>query len=527
LTSETPNLALAPDGRTLCFGALQGGERWLFLRRLDSFDVRRVEGSIDATCPFWSSDGEWIGFSAHGKLWKTNVEGRQAPAALTDVWPTGAVASWLGHTILFADHGGGRREIYRIADQGGTPVKVTEPKKSEWRHTWPHLLADGHHFLYWSAAANSFDHQIILASFDSPSTSVLLPNVSNVALIRRDQLVYVRDAELLSQRFDVDRGTLIGEPVLIAKDVEYFYPTGRATFDAANGVIVYRTDTRTGRLVAADRKGVTRLIDDHGPFDRLSLSYSNDGKRTAVTVLNRATGLGDIWIYDLSRAVRDRLTNDSGLAITPVWAPDGRSIVYSLAAGTYPHLFRRDLTASASEELLPPGTFQFAGSFSSDGNTLFFEREVPQTKTDIYRLDMHTRKAEPVLNSTFYEEDPQVSADGKWLAFWSDSTGSSEVYLQSLSAGEVHRVHISTNGGTSPRWRGDGQELFYLSSKDVVMSVTPKVAGQWDETNLTELFHLPPDTLRFAPSPDGQSFLLVEGAQGAADSLFHVITDGQ
>jgi serine/threonine protein kinase len=524
---EQPNLALSPDGRTLCFVAIQGGASSLFLRRLDSDDVRKVEGTNGASGPFWSSDGQWIGFSARGKLWKTNIAGRAAPEALTDVWTTGANASWLGHTILFADGSGGRPEVYRISDQGGSPVQVTTQKKGEGRHTWPNFLPDGHHFLYWSKAADTFDRQIIFASLDSPATSVLLRNVSQVRLISRDQLVYVRDADLLGQRFDASKGTLVGDPVLIAKDIEYFYPSGRATFDVANGVIVYRTDTRTGRLVSADRKGVTRLIDDHGPFDEFSLSYANDGKRAAVTVLNRATGLGDIWIYDLARAVRDRLTNDSGLTLTPVWSNDGRSIVYALAAGTLPHLFRRDLTTSASEELTPSGKFQFAGSFSPDGNTLFFEQTVPRTRVDILRLDMRTRTAQPMLNSTFSESDPQASPDGRWLAFSSNSAGSEEVYLQSLGAGDVHRVRISTSGGNSPRWRRDGQELFYLSKENGVMSVTPKIAGQWDETNITELFRVPPDTLRFASSPDGQSFLIVEGARGTSDSFFHVIAGWQ
>ncbi|MEA2162733.1 MAG: eukaryotic-like serine/threonine-protein kinase [Thermoanaerobaculia bacterium] len=527
-TPETPNIAISPDGQTLCFGAAQGGEAVLFLRRLDSFEIRKLEGSNGATGPFWSSDGQWIGFSAHGKLWKTKVEGGQAPEALTDTLaPAGAVASWHGHTILFADRAQGRSEIYRISDQGGTPVKVTAPKKGEWRHAWPHFLSDGQHFLYWSSAANSFNREIILASLDTPATSVLLRNVSQVGLIKPDQLIYVRDGELLVQRFDADKGALLGDPALIANDVEYFYASGRAIFDAANGVIVYRTDTSTGRLVEADRKGVTRLIDDHGPFQYLSLSYSNDGKQAAVTVLNRATGLGDIWIYDLSRAVRERLTNDSGLAAMPVWSPDGRSIVYSLAAGALPHLFRRDLTASASEELLPPGTFQFPGSFSPDGKTLFFDQILPQTRSDILRLDMQTRKAEPVVSSPFFENDPQVSPDDKWLAFVSNSTGSSEVYLQSLSAGEMHRVRISTNGGSSPRWRRDTQELFYLSRENAIMSVTPKTTGQWDDTKITELFHQPPDALRFASSPDGQSFLFIVGKPGATDSLFHVILGWQ
>jgi Tol biopolymer transport system component len=405
---------------------------------------------------------------------------------------------------------------------------VTALKANEWRHTWPRLLPDGNHFFYWSAAANSLDRQLILASLDSPQSSGLLRNISQVARVTNDQLLYVRDAKLLAQRFDADKGIMIGEPSLIVGNVAYFYASGRADFDGANGVIVYRTDTSSGRLLMTDRKGTARVIDDHGPFDDLSLSYSIDGKRAAVTVLDRATGLGDIWIYDLARAVRDRFTNDPGLAITPVWSPDGRSIVYSQAGGgTFPRLVSRSFSSSVSEDLMPAGTFQFAGSFSPDGSTLFFTRTNPRTKADVYRLDMRTRKVEPVLNSTFFEHEPQVSPDGKWLAFSSNATGTDEVYLQSLTNYDLPRVRVSTNGGDMARWRADGQELFYMSAQNGIMSVVPRVAGNWNETTGAELFRAPANTLRYAASPDGQSFLFIDGTHGAADSLFHVILGWQ
>jgi Tol biopolymer transport system component len=525
---DSPEFALSPDGRTLCFAAAEGGTRSLFLRRLDSFEVRKIEGSEDGLAPFWSSDGESIGFSARGKLWKTRVGSRAVVEPLCDIWAAGAIASWQGQTILFVDRPGGRREILRISDQGGTPVKVTTLKPNEWRHAWPRLLSDGRHFLYQASLTNSLDRQLILASLDSPDASVLLRNVSQTALVAEDQLAYVRDAKLLAQRFDVDRGVLLGEPALVAENVAYFYPSGRADFAAANGVIVYRTDTRKGRLLTADRKGVTTVVDDRGPFDELSLSYSKDGTRAAVTVLERATGLGNIWVYDLARAVRDRVTDEPGLAVGPVWSPDGRSIVYSAAAaGTLPHLVRRGLSASTSEELNAAGAFQFAGSFSPDGSSLFYTQSDMRTGADIFRLDMRTRKSEPVLNSKSLELDPQASPAGRWLAFTSDTTGQQEVYLQSLIDKDVPRVRVSTSGGTTPQWRRDGQELFYISANRSVMSVVPRVTGAWTETRATEIFHLPPNTLQVVANPDGQSFLLIEGTPGALDAVFHVITGWQ
>lgn len=525
-STDTPDFALSPDGRTLCFAAsAQGGARSLFLRRLDSFEVRKIEGSENALSPFWSSDGEWIGFSVRGKLWKTRVAGRAVPEPLCDVWASGAIGSWQGHDILFVDRPGGRREILRISDQGGAPVKVTKLKPNEWRHSWPILLPDGRHFLYQASIAGSLERHLVLATLDSPDASVLLRNVSQTALVAEDRLVYVRDAKLLAQRFDVDRGIMLGEPALVAENVSYFYPSGRAAFAAASGVIVYRTDTSQSRLLIADRKGVTRVFDERGPFTDLSLSYSNDGARAAVTVLDRSTGLGDIWIYDLARAVRDRFTDEPGLEIVPVWSPDGRSIVYSAAAaGALPHLRRRGLSASTSEPLAAVGPFQFAGSFSHDGASLFYTASDIRTQSDIFRLDLRTRKSEPLLNSQSVELHPQASPGGRWLAFTSNATGQEEVYLQSLIGNDVPRVRVSTNGGSSPRWRRDGQELFYISADAAVMSVVPRISGAWTETQATELFRAPPDTLQFAANPDGQSFLFIEGTRGRSDALFHVIT---
>jgi serine/threonine protein kinase/Tol biopolymer transport system component len=524
---EFPNFAVSPDGGTLCFVGRQGTTLALFLRALDSFDVRKVEGSDGASSPFWSLDGEWIGYNAHGKLWKTRVGSNTVPEALCEVSSGGAVGSWVGKTILFADGSAGRNEILRISDSGGTPVKVSPLKRGEWRQTWPRLLPDERHFLYQSADL-SLDRKLILGSLDSPESSVLLKNVSGAALVAADQLAYVRDGKLLVQRFDAGKGVMVGAPSLIANNVSYFYPSGRGAFDAANGTIVYRTDTSTGRLVMTDRKGASRVIDDHGPFQYLGLSYSGDGKRAAVTVLDRATGLGDIWIYDLARGVRDRITNEPGLALTPIWSRDGRSIIYSqAAAGSLPRLARRGLTAPASEYLMPPGTFQFAGSFSADGSALFFTRTSPKTGDDILKLDMRTQKAEPVIATNFDEEDPQASPDGKWLAFNSDATGVSEIYLQSLIDPAAPRVRVSAAGGHTPRWRAEGRELFYVSSQNEVMSVVPRVPGQWAETTSTALFRQPANAQRFDASPDGQSFLFIEGSRGAADGFFHVITGWQ
>ncbi|MGA8810045.1 MAG: protein kinase [Thermoanaerobaculia bacterium] len=518
---ESVNFALSPDGRTLCFNASSGGASALFLRSLDSFAIRKVEGTEGSSGAFWSSDGAWIAFAARGKLWKMRISGGAAPEALCDVSALGAVGSWQGHTILFADSAGGRPQIFRISDAGGDPVAVTQLRARQWRHSWPRLLPDGEHFFYLSNLADSIDRQLMFASLKSPEQSVVARNTSMVRLLG-DQLLFVRDARLLSQHFDAAHGTLTGDPVALASDVSFFYPTGRADFDAAGGTLVYRTDTSIGRLAVVNRNGIeTRVIDDRNVFYDFGLAH--DGSKAAVSVVNRDTGLADIWIYDLVRGVRERFTTEPWHEVTPVWPPDGSFIVYSEAAGgTLPHIVRRGFTDATSTDVSPRGPFQFAGSFTPDGRTLFYVREDGRRQADIFTLDMKTRRSSPVLSSNSSEQSPAVSPDGKWLAYDSDSTGNSEVYLMSIAGGDVRPIRISTAGGGNPQWRRDGREIVYRSAEGAIISAVPGPSGRWDDASTHELFRVP-DLRHFAILPDGQSFLLQRGSPGPADSIYHVV----
>jgi Tol biopolymer transport system component/predicted Ser/Thr protein kinase len=522
---ESPNFAVSPDGRTLCFVGQQGGERALYLRAFDSLAVRKIEGTESASSPFWSPDSAWVGYSSAGKLWKTPMAGGVAQA-ICDVSPAGAVASWGNHTILFIDRPGGRTEIYRVDDGGGAPARVTTVSSSQWRHGWPHVLADGRHFLYLASTANSLERQLLLASLDDPKTKVLLRNVSQADLSSDDRLVFVRDGKLLSQHVDTNRGVMTGEPSLLADDVSYFYLSARALFSAANGVVVYRTDTSSGRLLLSDRSGTTRTLEEGGPY--YDASISPDGKRAVVTVTSRANGMGDLWIYDLARGVKDRFTTEPGFELQGVWTPDASRIVYSDApGGSLPHLMQRALASGLAADLMPRGPFQFAGSFTGDGATLYYQVLSDRTKQDILRFDTKSKVSTPVVASAFDEIDAQVSADGRWLAFMSDISGRNEVYLLNVARPTEERIRVSRNGGGNARWRADGRELFYLTDDGVMMSVTPSATGDWIDARVTELFHVPQHVNGFASTPDGQSFLLLENTRGASDALFNVVLADQ
>ena len=516
--------AMSPDGKTLAYVGTAGGVQSMYLRDLSSNAVRKVEGSETAIGPFWSPDSAWIGFSGRGKLWKTRRAGDTPPEALCDVAATGAMASWGLHEILFSDAPPGRNSIYRIPDTGGTPVAVTRPTADQWRHTWPLVLPDGRHFVYQSSAARAMNRALVLATMDGKTRGVLLMNVSQARSIGADRLAYVRDGQLLARRYDISSGTLVGPETRVADQVSYFYPTAQGDFHAIpSGAVLYRTNTSINRLSVVDRGGrETKLLDDQsGRF--FDVALSPDGKKAAVSVFSRSTGLGDIWLYDLARGLRDRFTSDAGMEFSPMWSNDGRSLFYgSTQGGTVPHVVRRALDGGPVETITAPGAFRAPRSMAPDNDTLLIVDRNPQTKSDIHRLSLRSGKGEAVLTSEFTEAHPAVSPDGKWLAYTSDATRSFEVYVQRFD-GSGGRVRVSSNGGWGARWSRDGTELYYTGPDRRTIFVARSTSGTWDDASSTPLFVTKADLEDYEVLPDGQSFVLLESTPGPRDDRFHVI----
>jgi serine/threonine protein kinase/Tol biopolymer transport system component len=523
---DVNSFAIAPDGRALCFvGSQGGGSRAVFVRDFASYDAKIIQGSEGAFAPFWSPDGVWIGFSSGGKLWKTRRDGGSAPQMLCEVAVGGAVATWHGRTILFADGPDGRSNIFRISDEGGTPVAITNPSEAEWRHTWPTFIGDGSQFLYLSMGSRTQDRQVVLAAADGTKKGVLLQNVSQVRAVSADQLMYVRDGQLLVQKFDAKKGVVTGDPVHAGQSVAYFYPTAAADFDAVPaGVFVYRTETRKDTLSVFDRQGTeTKVTDGTGRF--FDVAFSPNATKAAVTVIDPGTGMGDIWLYDLARGVRDRITSDAGIEFSPVWSPDGRTLFHgSGQGGSVPYIVRRRLDGSEPQPVTARSTFRFPDSISPDGKTLFLVTRSARTKSDIYRLDLADGgEPEAMFASPFNELDPEVSTDGQWLAYTSDTTGRPEVFVQSLAPGG-NRIRVSRDGGSSPRWRRDGRELLYATNdRRTVWSATTR-SGQWDDAEAVTLFTTPQRIVDFAAFPDASRVLLIQVEAGPRDALFHVVT---
>jgi len=527
--AENPDVdtfAIAPDGGAVAFLATNGRERALYIRELATGEVRRVEGSESAYGPFWSPDAQWIAFSARKKLWKTKRSGDTPPQSLCDVADSAVTGTWRGHTMLLGREEAARDTgIQQVSDSGGDPKALTLPLKGEGSHSWPYFLPDGRHFVYHAITGAARDRDVMLATLDGRRIGVLLKNVSQVRSPAPGQLMFVRDGKLMMQRFDPAKAELVGDATAVAGDVSYFHPTSKAYFDAVPaGLVVYRTDTRSDRISIFDRRGaVVKLVQDGGRFFDVNLSGS--GTKAAVTVINRGTGLGDIWLYDLNRGVQDRFTAHPAMEFAAVWAPDGKSIVYSVAdRASPPHLVRRAFDGSLTD-LTQRGAFRFGGTFAPDGATFYFSERNARTTTDVYRMSVSTLKAEPWLASEFFEGEPAASPAGEWLAYAADTAGVREIYLRNVTDRGTPGVRISTRGGVRPRWSRDGKELFFRSGRSIC--VARSASGAWDDAEVSTLFTSTAEITDYDVMPDGRSLIAIETIPGVRDELLHVLANWQ
>ena len=517
---EVVSFAISPDGQALAFSATEKRSTALYLRRLNTLDAQRIDGTEGAEAPFWSPDGKWVGFTGRGKLWKTRADRADAPIALCDVGIGGTNATWGNGVILFAERPGGKPGIYRVSDSGGAASPVTRVQSPHWRHALPQFVPGSNRFLYLAMTEGSIDRTLYLGDLDSSATSKLAEDTS-LARVVGDRVFYVREGRLFTQRADFDAARLVGEPVRLSDRVAQFHPLGTAEFDVAgNGTVVYRTRTSTGRLFLADRSGKElRLLDDSGIF--FDASFSPDTTRVASSALMPSAVVPGVWLYEVERGGRDRLTADRATEVYPIWTRDGRSIVYSEARGSAPHLVQRSLDGGAKKALTKPGAFQLPGNFSADGKQLYFMQMTPGKPPQIMRaLADGSGKSETVFNSSFDNGQPQVSPSGEWLAFTSNSGGILETYVIPLPGGE--KIRISNGGGHTPSWSKAGDELFYWARR-TLMSARRGNSGRWSDATVTKLFERTDNIDGFDVSPAGDKFAIAESHPGEGDRDLHMI----
>ena len=539
-------LAVSPDGQQVAFVAERFNQTTLGLRALNSSEPKLLSGTEGALFPFWSPDGAEIGFFAGGKLKKIDLRSG-AVQTLADASEEGRGGDWNGSgDIIFAPSTSSA--LFRISANGGnaSPVTVLDASKGETSHRWPHFLPDGHHFTFLARAISRDAEMTYIASLNTRERQELFAASSEVEFAQPGYLLFVRGRTLFAQPFNQKKLRVVGEPIAILDGLQPESeegPTYFAAFDVNGGVLAYgKTGGRQVQLAWWDRNGKKlQDIPPPGMYDEPALS--SDGSRVALDVVNVLTLRNSVWVLDVARGALSRLSFEDR-AVSPIWSPDGQQIAYrmvekngnayefsiiarpSSGAGNITTLIRQSSQEQA-ESLFPD-------SWSPDGRILIIERADPAQGNHIalWRLPLNSdHKLQPFLSAPFNQTHATFSPDGRWLAYSSDETGRSEVYVQDFP-GRTRKVQISTSGGDQALWGHKGKELFFLSGERDLMVVNVEQRGELNAGAPHVLFHAPIQSggllgphANYAIAPDGKRILLNVVREGSVQPNATVVVN--
>ena len=473
------DIILSPDGTRIAYLS----RNHLFTRKLDQLGATELSITPGATSPFFSPDGEWIGFVAGGKLRKISVEGG-AEIALCGAAASYTGADWGedGNIIASLQISGG---LSRVSSAGGTPIPVTEVEGEERTHRWPQILPGGKAILF--TAENStvgFDDAKIEAMTLTDHRRKTLQHGGTygryvAASGGKGYLVYVSRGTLFAVPFDPEKLETSGSPIPVLQQVSYSAMFGSAKLSfSRTGTLLYRSrEIDASRVVIQwlDADGRSQpLLDKPGLF--VSPHFSPDGERLAVANEDVKSG---IWIYDIRRDTLSPLTGERNGA-HPVWTPDGRYVAYQAADGIS---FARSDGGSRPEPLTQSKEFQYPSAFSPDGKTLAFYQSGPQGfelwTVPVEREGEKLKVGKPELSqrTSFGNRGATFSADGRWLAYSSNESGSSQVHVCAFPDKGGH-WQISGTGGTTPIFSRNGKDLFFFDPvNDRIMVASYSVKG--------------------------------------------------
>ncbi len=496
---------LSPDGRYLAFNATDdAGVTRVWVRPMDALEAQPLPGTEGSTRPFWSPDSRFLGFIAGGKLKKIAVSGGP-PQTICDA-PSGADGSWgEDGTILF--DGNTNDPIWKVSSGGGVATSLIDGKQSQ--VGWPQFLPGGKRFLYVNLSDGK--QAIQLADVDGKHVSEVVGGLSRVEYAPPGYLLFVRDTTLVAQRFDAGSGKLEGEPVPVAEDLGTDN-VGLADFSASRtGVLAYRAG-RAGQTQYQwfDRTGGRRNAEmeagEYGSFD-----LSQDGRWLAYQI--GTNNAGDLWTRDLKRGVSSRFTFEKDGEGTALLSRDGRAVYYqSLRAGKPARLMERALDRTGEDRTILEREGRLVPSaLLPDGSAMVVQLRDPDKPWAIWLVSLGSpAQARPLVASEFQNTRPDVSPDGRWLAFESNESGASEIYV--VGMGEARgRWQVSARGGEEPHWGPDGKELFYLSPEQKLMHVPVATGASFDAGVPEPMFPMAISPLplrnRYRVAPDGQRFL--------------------
>ena len=511
---------LSPDGSSIAFATTGAdGKTALWVRPTNALEARALPGSEGAIFPFWSPDSRSLGFFGEGKLKIIDLDGGSAQV-VCDV-PLGRGGAWgSGGVILFSPSPSA--PLMRVSASGGTPVAITKVDTAlHTSHRWPFVLPDGKHFLYIALhhdGSKSANDTIYYASLDGRENRPLFRSQSN-AVYASGFLLFGRGDQLMAQPFNPSTGTLSGEPQNVAKGVMNDSSTWHVDASASNDGLLILGSGASGelQLVWLDRSGKQiSTIADNLP-DLQGAVISPQGDRVALQ-LN--AGETDIWVLDLVRGVRTRLTFGPIGNVSPIWSPDGKWIAYSSSRNGQFALCRKPSDGSGAEETLLTVTNQpLLDDWSRDGKYLLYSLPGPGgSLRQIFTLPLEgERKPSLILERGVLAK---LSPDGHWLAYTSGESGRLEVYVVPFGGGQG-KWQVSANGGQYPHWSQDGKELYYMDLTFNLLAVPVTNASGALQFGAGEklVANWSAPQVFYDVSPDGKKFLLDRVEQQVSQSV--------
>ena len=512
-------MAMSADGRTFVYNTPEG----LYLRAMDQLQARVVTGTnLNFTNPFFSPDGQWIGFwdVNSSQLKRVGIGGGTPVVIASDVTnPFGASWSPDG-TILVGQPEG----ILRVPTSGSTPELVVKANEGE-QVDGPQLLPDGDGVLFSVTSAAGSDRwdqaEIVVQSLRTGQRTVVLRGGSDARYVPTDHLVYAVGTMLFAVPFDVGQLKVTGSAVPVADDVMRSQAPGTTTATANYGVaedgtLAYVSGTARAAqrvLVWIDRQGrETTLTAPPRAYGQPRISP--DGGRVAVYVADQDQ---DIWLWDVVRLTFTRLTFSALPDSYPLWTPDGRRLLFT---ATNDSLKVQAADGSGTPEPVARQS-AVATAVTPDGTRVILSDTGPETRQDVMQVTLTgTHTVTPLVQTPANERNGIVSPDGRWLAYEADDSGSLEIYVRPYPDVASGRWQVSTGGGTRPLWSRDGRELLFVSPTNALMEVGVGRGASWTTTAPTMVLKdgsvltpaLPAGSTgrSYDVSPDGQRFLVLK-----------------
>ncbi len=505
------SVVISPDGTRLVYvGSVRGGPPKLLTRRLDQAEFSELVGTEGASNPFFSRDGQWVGFWNAGALFKVPVESGGA-TKLADV-PAMTGGDWTEAGDLIVGAGDAASSVLRISPAGAM-TSLLELANGEWFHTHPRVLPGGKHILMEvvTRSAAQGPYAIDVASLADRQRKTVVRGGGSPRYLESGHLVYTNRATMFALPFDLERLEARGTPVRVLDDVAFDTVASGAQYDVSRtGTLVYRRypgERSASTVQWVDSTGKSApLLTRVGVYETPRLSP--DGTRIAITVKDGVNY--DIWVYEPARDAMTRLTLGGIRAGNPVWTPDGQYVIFGLLGSGI--LSARADGAGSPQPLLPTKGVQLPTAVTRDGKRLaYFHPDAnPQIWTVPLEQDSSGLKAgTPVrfLTTKSVDVDATFSPDGRWLAYASNESGRFEIYVRAIAADGApgtRRWVISNNGGTSPRWSPDGRDPLYLVGNQI-MAVGYAARGESFVAEKARVWAADVRTTGgFDPSPDGK-----------------------